>query len=719
MSSAPAPSPTVSCPFCSASNQADRRFCVGCGEEIKDECPKCRSEISSGDGFCSGCGYNVKDHYQQQIDEIESRMKEVEELIVKDHYDDAIAILSLLNRYKHPRIRETKAHVDKLYTLVKQKRDKRVQEVIALCDSAKLYATTGLISSAINEFERAPAHMLPPKAKAMLQDLRHKHSTIERLRNHIKQLVAKKQLLGLLPDIAKLSSLSNDEKEIEQLGIKLAARLTNEVKKLLSAAKFQQAYRVSNDLVDKYETEEVKKLKSIVRHRLALEHIVNRKYLADTCHLELVQKLEKTASNYPEIESLTVETKKLISSKAKDTRINLRARVKSDQTAMPGSTPWQLAAVSSLRFAKPEFELEAVQYLDCLGLGLQAIAEVPMDQSFAESKSHSLLSIFAAKKHKEAWGVVVEGTTLRAIRISVSADKSDPRPVVDQMLTIRHDEEQALEGRLRQNQQSLVTKFQARLKESPGEVAVGLSPKNVLPRFFTVPKVDQKKMTAAIEMELQHQSPFGKSEVIKRYEMFDDLNSQGAKPIMGTIVRKNDLESVVDVFTALGIKPCLVQTTPQATFNLVCREWYDQRHKFTEDNQGLLLVNVSDDVTTFFSLWQKRMWWRYVPLGRKDLISEVAKTARLTQEQAAKVVSHPALSAHMDLVLEACSEFYGKLIAELHRSQNQAEQFMMGIKSPHLIYSGVTLPFFLDALKFGADSLLPWSDSEYNGDGST
>ena len=47
---------SVTCPKCGEPNEADARFCKGCGAELAQKCPSC-GEVNDADAkFCNKCG---------------------------------------------------------------------------------------------------------------------------------------------------------------------------------------------------------------------------------------------------------------------------------------------------------------------------------------------------------------------------------------------------------------------------------------------------------------------------------------------------------------------------------------------------------------------------------------------------------------------------------------------------------------------------------------
>ncbi|MFQ5911602.1 MAG: zinc-ribbon domain-containing protein, partial [Nitrospinota bacterium] len=46
----------MGCPRCGRENRPGRKFCTGCGADLRAVCPSCGSQIQPGDTFCGECG---------------------------------------------------------------------------------------------------------------------------------------------------------------------------------------------------------------------------------------------------------------------------------------------------------------------------------------------------------------------------------------------------------------------------------------------------------------------------------------------------------------------------------------------------------------------------------------------------------------------------------------------------------------------------------------
>lgn len=699
---------TKACPFCNTANTADSRFCSGCGSELRDQCPQCRFEISVADGFCGGCGFNVKEHYEKQVNQIQTGLVAVQELVSEYRFDEAIAKLAVLSKLEHPRLQQAAKDVKQIALETRELRDKKVADIVAQCDQAQQYADTGLVDSAVQQLQDIPKHLIPSNAKKLLDDLQYRRSTVDSLKASIEAQIQEKRVVGLLPKLAKFRSLT-DSDEFQALADKLVRKLKEDLGKAIEQGQFAAALKLTENFVPPYRTPDIEKTIQSIRGRLALSHMVKNQSLIDSSLLRLVQRLQKESPENSAIANQIQQVQKALGSATKEDRVQRRVRA-AKTSAVPGLQTWLTHRITSCSFSSPDLAKLGSQFVPAIGAALQQVVDVPVDQNFRDSKNASLLNVFKSRKSKAAWGVVLDGNTLQAARVLAGPGTKEP-PVVNQLLTFHLEQDQQRNEDSRSQHQQLLAMFQGKTKDLPGDLVLTLSPKSVLPRFFSIPKVDNRKTATVIDLEMQHQCPFSKDEVVTRHHLFgDDHLGDTSTQVMGTIVRKSDLVEYSNLCSAISLNPTIIQTKPQAIYNLLSREWFQgAAHKFVENDQGLANLDIGNRSTVFLLAHRNRFWWRYFPLGKQHLINQVSLRCRLTNEQAAKLVANPAAAPSYDLLLDAFSEFYDKFLSEVLGSQNQSEQFMRGISFSHLTCSGYPLPYLLDVLRHGNEFLTPWS----------
>ncbi len=57
----------MNCPACARTNDARRRYCGGCGENLRNVCAACEFENTCEDRFCGGCGIMVSNHVPMAV----------------------------------------------------------------------------------------------------------------------------------------------------------------------------------------------------------------------------------------------------------------------------------------------------------------------------------------------------------------------------------------------------------------------------------------------------------------------------------------------------------------------------------------------------------------------------------------------------------------------------------------------------------------------------
>jgi serine/threonine protein kinase len=71
------------CPKCHAKNEADRKFCRGCGESLRVSCLSCSGDVPVWENFCAECGGNQKELTSACRAELDTQRKQAESQCIR------------------------------------------------------------------------------------------------------------------------------------------------------------------------------------------------------------------------------------------------------------------------------------------------------------------------------------------------------------------------------------------------------------------------------------------------------------------------------------------------------------------------------------------------------------------------------------------------------------------------------------------------------------
>jgi|GEM_PF-1963414 len=704
------------CPDCQRKNLEGRRFCSRCGLELADQCPSCRHDLFISDPFCGECGTNLVKHYQEIETTISSRLEEMKIAASEHNYDKALSLAASTLRQKHPRLRKMIAKVDQTSQEIKSHRDKTLVKVQALLESAKTYLRSRQQQGAIEELEKIPSNVMPDEGRDFLNELRNRAATYSRLKDSIDVSVTAGKLDGLLPQISQLLDNQPTETKYKQLGVKVAAELLKMVNSRLIDCKYASAIRLANQFVAPFNSSVLKTAKNSALTGLSLEIALVTMDRVDRQFGLLVRRMEREFPKHPGLTKWKDEVAKAKTEAGKEPRIEEQRRRKDSIVGVGQKQPWLWH--SSGLMSVPENSatrgkiatdrnLPITHSVAALGLALQGLQEVPIEQNFAEAKKGMFSFSFGGKKKsKTAWGVQIENKGLHAVRL-IHDESSAGGYTVDHVGDYPFDLLIEDSPSFRQSLQVAVSKWAISLAEKPGSIIVGLPPQNLLPRFFTVPSADEKKLEPLVKMEMERHCPFKADTVVSRWKCFNDLNLQGLQPVLGTMVKKTDLSEITSIFASLKIEISAIQSAPQGLFNWCYEEWLSKESPLTKDQSGIGVLDIGRYGTTYLAAWNKRFWWRYFPLGSQQLISNMAKGLGLTLQAAEEALAKPAAIKRFDRFWEILHQYQEQMTAEVQRSIEQSEFFMAGIGIKNMVCCGVGSEILgtIESLRYGSETL--------------
>ena len=114
----------ISCLKCSLSNPRGHRFCRQCGSTLWKNCPQCSSERPIDEAFCAACGADIKSVEQQLIESQKERFANVQKMIDRLDFNEAVRHTRLLAGENHPGLEEIRVQAERLLPAVTAERDR-------------------------------------------------------------------------------------------------------------------------------------------------------------------------------------------------------------------------------------------------------------------------------------------------------------------------------------------------------------------------------------------------------------------------------------------------------------------------------------------------------------------------------------------------------------------------------------------------------------------
>jgi len=259
---------------------------------------------------------------------------------------------------------------------------------------------------------------------------------------------------------------------------------------------------------------------------------------------------------------------------------------------------------------------------------------------------------------KSVWGIDIGQCALKALKLvevdgQLRAEASDIIEHPQVLSAPDADRDQLVRNSLEE--------FLSRNDLSDSQVAIAVPGQTSFTRFVKMPPVDPKKIPELVRFEAEQQIPFDISEVIWRWQAFDDPDSPDVE--VGLFAMKRaDVYAVLDPFTEMDTGVDFVQMAPLALYNFMT---YDQQ---TAGDGATLLVDIGANGTDLVVSDGSRLWTRTIQLGGNNFTESLVKAFKLSFSKAEKLKRTAATSKYARQVFQAMRPVFADLVQEIQRS---------------------------------------------------
>ncbi len=277
-----------------------------------------------------------------------------------------------------------------------------------------------------------------------------------------------------------------------------------------------------------------------------------------------------------------------------------------------------------------------------------------------------------AKKTRGVWGIDIGQTAFRALRCSLDEDGNVVADSYDfieypKILSLPDADEEALID------EALDT-FLSRNDVRGDFVGMTVSGQSGLSRFFKPPPVDARTLPDIVKYEVRQQIPFPIEDVIW------DWQSLGGSEMDGVLVdtevglfaiKRDTVYTALQPFLRKDIEVDLVQLSPLATQNVVCREVLEEiPDDLDVDNlpDSVVVLSMGTDATDLIVTNGVRLWLRNIPIGGNHFTKELSRELKLTHAKAEHLKRNARQAEDPKTVFQAMRRVFNDLKKEIDRS---------------------------------------------------
>jgi formylglycine-generating enzyme required for sulfatase activity/serine/threonine protein kinase len=215
---------TGECPKCHDRNEANRKFCRGCGSSLRFSCLSCDEQIPVWDNFCSECGGNQLELVASKLEDFDSERDQAEDHRREYQFENALYIARSLASVKDERITEHVPWAEEFVTATEAEWERERESAAVHFDEARKHRDAFDYASAIHAVESVPEAMRTSEMSGYLQRLESDCAESEELTKTISDRVKRRDLKGLLEQVERSVELRGDRADLRKLQDQLRER---------------------------------------------------------------------------------------------------------------------------------------------------------------------------------------------------------------------------------------------------------------------------------------------------------------------------------------------------------------------------------------------------------------------------------------------------------------------------------------------------------------
>lgn len=713
----------AACRCCGRGNDAGRKFCKECGAPLHGPCPECGETVGLAERFCGGCGFHLEETFERRLQAAQAILNEGISLRAASQFTSAQHTLRRLAAESDPLVYALRRRAEQELKQCEADLRAAAERCEQLCIEAQAALDESDYDRAVTLLEQVPEGMRTDEVKLQWERARLFREESEQLVRTIRQALAAKQHLGLLPHVERLLVLKPNHPQaremVDRLRVlehrhqgQLRERNFELARRKLEECKYDEAVELLEQVSSDMLTPEAEKLLRYARETAWLA-----RQLRTACLLTetLVRIGERLLKLQPADQGAAKAVEQLRQRRAASgSRFATPIRPAPDVCALGRPieypAPWKQILVEDTIAAALGQRSE--QFYAAAGLALEGLGKgtiAPKLQVDAADRLWQRLSRAVRKRDPGmAWGIDLGTRSLKALRMRL---RDDGRVVVDAAEYLTHERALSQPGvdvaqTIRNTWQRLATKHDL----SAGRLCFNLAGQSLLTRSFKLPPVEPKKLPELMRFEAPRQIPVPIEKVAWDYHVFPSPNSGSLydREAAFFAIQKQALHDRLTQLAALDVRPDLLQADSVAIYNTLAFEGQLPApaggETGDEEEPVTMALDVGADSTGVLVGHARSVWTRVIPFGGNDFTRALVKELTLTFDEAERQKRQPFASpaAHLvDCVMQGAMQAFA---AELQRTMTYyaTQQRRRNIARILLLGGGARLHGLLEGLWQGS-----------------
>lgn len=717
------------CHDCGAGNDAERRYCKECGSPLYGPCPECGETVGLAEKFCGGCGFAVGETFRERVQAAQSILHEGLALRhaaqfsqAQTHFRRLLADPDPLLHGLRRRAEQESKQCDAALREAERRRDELFAAAQAAMEQADFDRAAALL-------EQVPESVRTDEVRQLLDRATAFRDEAEQLVRAIREALAAKEYLGLLPKVERLLVLKPQHEQARAMVGKLRV-LEHEgqgqrrdqhharAKQLLGACRAAEAIELLERIPADMRTPDVQKTLDFAREAAWFGRQLKTS-------LVLTDTLVRLGERYCKLQPSDAPAARLVE--------QLRQR-RAQQATNGYATPirplpaapaigcaveilgaWKrIALADPVRVViGPRYE----QFCAAAGLALEGLGQAALRPKFnleANDKLWQRLSRAVRKRDANvAWGLDLGAHSLKAVRLRLGAQGEILADVAEQLLheTPLHQPGADAAALVARTFERLRTKHDL----ADGRICVSFSGAAMLTRSFKLPPVDAKKIPDLMKYETTVQIPVPIDQVAWDYHVFgaDDPAKRYDREAAIFAARLTALRERLALLEVIDLRPDVLQADCLAIHNLLAYERLlpAPRANDAEEEEVVMALDLGAVSMNTVVGHGECVWARTAPTGGNLFTRAIVKGLKLTHADAERLKRQPFAAPaahHLDAALQPA---FRALTEEIHRTITfyATQHRRRRIQRILLLGGGARLHGLVEALTLGREETEPLS----------
>ena len=651
------------CGACQTVNATDSKFCACCGQSLYEPCFQCKESVSLTQRFCGSCGADLEKALNEKRAKYQALVEESVDLVKKFKFDQAVRNLKQVITLDDFRLAEPIRQAEQALQRVTHLQERTESEASDLIAKADAASKNNDHERVVNLLSKLPDNLLTESAQKQLRQSKSIVEQVEALNAELQAAMKARdwKLLGSL--VNQLLVLAPENTNYQQIAVKVGQRLFSNAKKHFAAQAFARAASSLDSIPDCQRGEMVESFTQQIADLQWMESEIEQETFATIGLGRLAVRFAKQCEN--EANSTRVKEMAKLIKTTPEGRHGLNLWRDESDSWIGGKIGLlgQSVRLQTSKSARQESLKHPGLLNVAIGLALQGVDAGRISENFLPAKK-GLLKSLSRQKAKEAWGVDLGSSGLRAVRIALTEEDWKIEDVYVSTFdtpacrtTSSDDADSCNNTTLVEALQHLVLKYDLSQSEVP--VWVNLPSQDVVNRSIRLPPLKDKAAMQVLDQETSQLLPMDSSELsmVRWLAPLDEETSLG-RPAVVAAARKSVIQKRQELMEASGLKVAGFQSDALAIANYVAFEFAeDFQQMATGDRESAIAVADCGCLTTSLVIVTSRsvLAWTFENAG-EEMTKALARELKQTLAEAQQLKHDPAAIKNPSAAFEAMDE---------------------------------------------------------------